>query len=156
MTFLEWTQECLSYHESLFWDCAEQLRESFMSGIRYMCGECAKITIHFYLAEFLVIFSLRFFVENILSAKESLLMKKNDFLLLFMMTSVPFSLPAQSPANDTSPSDWSFHFQQTIITQYHPDFSAKYSGQNSLDTSEPAQTSITSTFFIGRRLWNGT
>ena len=68
-------------------------------------------------------------------------MKKYD-LLLFMMTSVPLSLLAQSSANDTSPSDWSFHFQQTIITQYHSDFSVKYSGQNSLDTSEPAQTSV--------------
>ncbi len=73
-----------------------------------------------------------------------------------MTASAVPSLFAQSAANEAIFSDWSFHFQQTIITQYHPDFSAKYSGQNSLDTSEPAQTSITSTFFVGRRLWNGT
>ena len=58
---------------------------------------------------------------------------------------------AQPP--DSSSQEWNFHFQQTIVVQYHPDFTAKYSGTNSLDTSEPAQTSITSTFFIGRRLW---
>jgi high affinity Mn2+ porin len=62
---------------------------------------------------------------------------------------------AQTSVKDTNASDWSFHFQQTMIMQYHPDFGAKYSGQNSLDTSEPVQTSITSTFFIGRKLWRG-
>lgn len=55
--------------------------------------------------------------------------------------------------SDSSSQDWNFHFQQTIVLQYHPDFTAKYSGVNSLDTSEPAQTSVTSTFFVGRRLW---
>jgi len=61
------------------------------------------------------------------------------------------SLFAQS--SDSLTQVWNFHFQQTIVIQYHPDFTAKYSGANSLETSEPAQTSLTSTFFIGRRLW---
>jgi len=61
------------------------------------------------------------------------------------------SLAAQS--SDSLSQEWSFHFQQTIVVQYHPGFTAKYSGNNSLDTSEPAQTSLTSTFFIGRKLW---
>src|SRR5271169_426714 len=60
---------------------------------------------------------------------------------------------AAAQPSDSLSQEWNFHFQQTIVVQYHPDFTAKYSGANSLDTSEPAQTSLTSTFFIGRRLW---
>ena len=60
---------------------------------------------------------------------------------------------AQSQPADTLQQDWNFHFQETVVLQYHPDFKAKYSGLNSLDTSEGVQTSLTSTFFLGRRLW---
>jgi len=49
---------------------------------------------------------------------------------------------------------WSSHFQLTIINQVHSGFHAKYSGVNSLaDTVEPSATSITTTLFLGRRLW---
>ena len=64
------------------------------------------------------------------------------------------SAHAGQPSADSTGTDWSVHFQQTIVTQYHPDFSAPYTGRNSLLTSEPAQTSVTSTFFLGRRLWS--
>jgi high affinity Mn2+ porin len=51
--------------------------------------------------------------------------------------------------------NWSLHFQQTVIPQHKPKISAPYSGENSLvDTSE-TQTSLTTTIFIGRRLWKG-
>lgn len=50
---------------------------------------------------------------------------------------------------------FSFHFQQTTITQYKPPFSAPYSGQNSLLAGEETQTSITSTLFGAARLWKG-
>ncbi|PSL43711.1 high affinity Mn2+ porin [Chitinophaga niastensis] len=46
---------------------------------------------------------------------------------------------------------YSFHFQQTLVTQWHPDFSAKYSGPNSFRTHEDGKTSITSTFYAGIR-----
>ena len=82
-------------------------------------------------------------------------MKTSILLLLAMMVTDAVALYSQASIKEISTSNWNFHFQQTIITQYHPDFNAKYSGLNSLDTSEPAQTSITSTFFIGRRLWHG-
>jgi high affinity Mn2+ porin len=53
-------------------------------------------------------------------------------------------------------SGWSFHMQLTVISQAHPGFHAKYSGNNSLaDSVELGATSITSTLFIGRKLWNG-
>ena len=50
---------------------------------------------------------------------------------------------------------FNLHFQQTIITQYKPAFSAPYSRQNSLLTTSETQTSITSTLFGGARLWKG-
>ena len=39
--------------------------------------------------------------------------------------------------------------------QYKPKFNAKYSGINSLQTAEETQTSVTSTLFLGARLWKG-
>jgi Carbohydrate-selective porin len=49
---------------------------------------------------------------------------------------------------------WNYHFQFTSIIQGHPSFKAKYSGSNSLNNNaEKNVLSITSTLFIGRRLW---
>ena len=50
---------------------------------------------------------------------------------------------------------FSFHAQATVITQFKPAFTAKYSGRNSLVTNEETKRSITSTLFLGARLWNG-
>ena len=50
---------------------------------------------------------------------------------------------------------FNLHFQQTIITQYKPGFSAPYTGNNSLLTGEETQTSLTTTLFGGARLWKG-
>lgn len=59
-------------------------------------------------------------------------------------------------AQDTvKQSRFSLHFQQTIITQYKPAFSAPYTGQNSLITNQETQSSITSTLFGAARLWKG-
>jgi high affinity Mn2+ porin len=59
-------------------------------------------------------------------------------------------------ADTARPSGWSTHFQLTVIDQWHAGFHAKYSGANSLvDTVEPGATSITTTLFLGRRLWKG-
>ncbi len=56
-------------------------------------------------------------------------------------------------AGDSS-ENWTHHFQFTVITQGHPSFSAKYSGTNSLSSAaERNKLSITSTLFLGRRLW---
>jgi len=52
------------------------------------------------------------------------------------------------------PSPWSVHFQLTAINQKHSGFKSAYSGANSLaDTVEPSATSITTTLFLGRKLW---
>ncbi len=56
----------------------------------------------------------------------------------------------------SAPTDanWSIHFQTTTISQGHPGFSAAYSGTNSLSPSPEFDTSLTSTLFLGRRLWH--
>ncbi|RBL87981.1 carbohydrate porin [Chitinophaga flava] len=46
---------------------------------------------------------------------------------------------------------YTFHFQQTLVTQGHFNFPAKYSGVNSFQTSESGKTSITSTIYAGIR-----
>jgi high affinity Mn2+ porin len=62
-------------------------------------------------------------------------------------------LMAQS-IDSTQKSDWTYHFQLTVIDQRHSGFKAAYSGMNSLaDSVETGATSITSTLFLGRRLW---
>lgn len=74
------------------------------------------------------------------------------------------TLPAQQPAaasaqhpihydpNDKS-QKWSVHFQQTVIQQWHNDLSPNYVGPFSLQARENAKLSLTTTLFIGRRLW---
>src|SRR3569623_678536 len=57
--------------------------------------------------------------------------------------------------NTEKQSRFSLHVQQTIITQYKPEFSAPYTGQNSLITNQETQSSITSTLFGAARLWKG-
>ncbi len=52
-------------------------------------------------------------------------------------------------------TDWSIHFQLTTVVQGHPAFRAPYSGLNSLSPGQETRTSLTSTFYLGRRLWKG-
>lgn len=48
---------------------------------------------------------------------------------------------------------WALHYQATVIPQAHADFQARYSGDKSMLTSESPKVSLTTTLFIGRRLW---
>jgi high affinity Mn2+ porin len=48
---------------------------------------------------------------------------------------------------------FSAHFQLTAIPQAHPSFKATYSGLNSLDAKAETRTSVSSTLFLGMRLW---
>ncbi|MDR3678429.1 MAG: carbohydrate porin [Flavipsychrobacter sp.] len=50
---------------------------------------------------------------------------------------------------------YSYHFQTTMIGQHQENFSAPYSGKNSLLTDEKLRLSATSTLFLGARLWKG-
>lgn len=59
------------------------------------------------------------------------------------------SLPVQKQQR------WNVHFQFTSIGQWHPDFKAAYTGDNSLLTHEGPKVSVTATLFFGLRLWKG-
>ena len=77
-------------------------------------------------------------------------MKKHILLYILILST------AKVFAQDTLKQErFNFHFQQTIITQYKPAFSAKYTGANSLITGLETQSSITSTLYGGARLWKG-
>ncbi|MFI5192978.1 MAG: carbohydrate porin [Chitinophagales bacterium] len=52
-------------------------------------------------------------------------------------------------------SGWSFHFQFTGIIQYHPDFHSAFSGMNSFQAPAEKAYSVTTTAYIGRKLWTG-
>jgi high affinity Mn2+ porin len=72
------------------------------------------------------------------------------FLVVYIFC---FSMYAQETPDTNSNKEWSMHFQETTITQYHPAFNAQYSGANSLNNNEETATSLTSTLFLGRKLW---
>jgi len=66
------------------------------------------------------------------------------------------TVSAQSNSDSFTTNKWTSHFQTTIIGQKHSGFQSLYKGENSLaDSVEPAAVSLTSTLFLGRRLWKG-
>lgn len=67
----------------------------------------------------------------------------------------PNAASAQEPMHQPveKARNWSLHFQQTLIDQWHSNLSTPYSGDYSLADRESAKLSFTSTVFIGRRLW---
>jgi high affinity Mn2+ porin len=68
----------------------------------------------------------------------------------------PAAASAQQPVHHEHDSEnWSLHFQQTVIQQWHNDLSPRYAGDHSLQARENAKLSLTTTLFIGRRLWKG-
>jgi high affinity Mn2+ porin len=81
-------------------------------------------------------------------------MRKYLFNILILIAYL--RLDAQDSSALFKDSSWSFHFQLTVISQAHPGFKAAYGGMNSLaDTVEFGATSITTTIYIGKRLWKG-
>ncbi len=63
---------------------------------------------------------------------------------------------AQAKPDSARQKKWSAHFQLTVIGQWHPSFHALYNGENSLSNEkEPTAVSLTSTIFLGRKLWKG-
>jgi high affinity Mn2+ porin len=66
------------------------------------------------------------------------------------------TLSAQTNKDSTllSSKKWSVHWQATIIPQYHFKFNAAYSGDNSLQTSEPTRTSFSTTLFLKYKPFN--
>jgi high affinity Mn2+ porin len=75
------------------------------------------------------------------------------FVMLYILKGQDIS--AQN-VDSTSRSNWTNHFQLTIISQSHSGFTAPYSGTNSLNNSvENGAISVTTTLFVGRKLWLG-
>jgi high affinity Mn2+ porin len=75
---------------------------------------------------------------------------------IILLSGILLGFTTLASAQDTVKKErFSFHFQQTIITQYKPAFTAKYSGDNSLLTKSETESSITSTFYGAARLWKG-
>jgi len=71
---------------------------------------------------------------------------------------VPFiQLKAQNDSTLPRPSKkYSLHWQTTFIPQYHVDFKAPYSGDNSLQTGEPIRASISATAFLNYKPFKNT
>jgi len=75
------------------------------------------------------------------------------FIIIYILKGQLLSAQIIDSAEQTK---WTFHFQMTVVTQSHSGFAAPYSGTNSLNNNvETGATSITSTLFIGRKLWTG-
>lgn len=53
------------------------------------------------------------------------------------------------------PQTWNFHFQTTLLPQYHGSFPAVYSGKLSLNPGSELATSFTATAFLGVKVWDG-
>ncbi len=72
-----------------------------------------------------------------------------DRTILFVAASL---LLAATPAFS---DDWTIHEQLTSILQAHEPFHSPYTGPNSLFPETEGRTSVTTTLFLGRKLWNG-
>jgi len=51
--------------------------------------------------------------------------------------------------------DWAVHGQATAVVQWHPAFSADYSGPHSLDPKDQGNETADATLAAGTRLWDG-
>jgi hypothetical protein len=80
-------------------------------------------------------------------------MKKR--LSCFALSLIPTLLAAQADGSPKAPEPWSFHAQLTYQLQGHGAFNAPYEGQNSLLDRKETRGSITTTIYLGRRLWEG-
>ena len=82
-------------------------------------------------------------------------MKKLLAIILIIACTVQH-LSAQNRTDSIQKSNWTSHFQLTVIAQKHSGFPALYSGYKSIsDTVEPTAMSLTATLFLGRKLWKG-
>jgi len=80
-------------------------------------------------------------------------MKWTFTLALALISTITYTQPIFQM---DSSSNWTHHFQLTVVSQSHSGFAAKYSGKNSLENNvETGATSLTTTLFLGRKLWKG-
>ena len=72
------------------------------------------------------------------------------FIAMFLVCDV-----ARATDHNDSLAGWTFHFQQSMVNQWHGAYHFAYSGPSSLDSNSETRLSMTTTMFIGRRLWKG-
>ncbi len=60
-----------------------------------------------------------------------------------------------NPKVNDSVAGWSFHFQQSMVNQWHGAYHFNYAGPSSLDSNSETKLSLTTTMYIGRSLWKG-
>src|ERR1041385_2998454 len=57
--------------------------------------------------------------------------------------------------NKDEQQSWNWHVQNTDIVQYHPGFSARYSGPNSLSSANEVKETISLDLLFGVHVWTG-
>jgi high affinity Mn2+ porin len=72
-----------------------------------------------------------------------------------LITFTAYTVKTQAQDALLKDSGWSFHFQFTGVVQYNPAFRAPYSGNNSFLPEAAHAYSVTTTAYIGRKLWSG-
>jgi high affinity Mn2+ porin len=82
-------------------------------------------------------------------------MKFNYRHLIGLVLSLSFAWTLRAQDALLQDSGWNFHFQFTGIDQFNANFQAPYSGQNSFLPHNASAFSVTSTAYIGRKLWKG-
>jgi high affinity Mn2+ porin len=82
-------------------------------------------------------------------------MKPHFRLSILSVTGILFAVNLYAQEALLQDSGWNFHFQFTGIIQYNPGFKAPYSGQNSFLPEAERAFSVTTTAYIGRKLWTG-
>ncbi len=84
------------------------------------------------------------------------LKKLNLFNAIFILNpGLFFAQQANDTIKKNKEEKWSYHFQFTGVMQGHPSFHAPYAGPNSLSSEKESAFSVTSTFYLGRKLWKG-
>jgi high affinity Mn2+ porin len=76
-------------------------------------------------------------------------------LVSFILGSVAWAGAPPAEVRPAEVQDSNLHIQSTVVSQEHGNFSAHYSGRNSLSRQTDQETSITWTVFAGKRLWQG-
>ncbi|TXH05623.1 MAG: carbohydrate porin [Nevskiaceae bacterium] len=60
-----------------------------------------------------------------------------------------------APLKPTEVAGWNLYGQGTFVEQYHPAFTAPYSGPNSLSAGDSNKETADLTLLLGHRLWDG-
>lgn len=72
-----------------------------------------------------------------------------------MAVKLSYSQKVNNSKSDSTikPQNWTLHFQSTLIEQYHGSYHFPYSGPESLDSNAERALSLTTTLFVGRKIW---